>query len=128
MYEHIKEIEKIISFLNEVQSLFDEMQVKKSWCESKTQDLLHELELVHHTFNENGKLAKELADVRQDRRIAKNTIELLNPLVDWCDKYKNTINALKGVLGEMRKTKDKQTNRLYYKRADNSHEIIKNGG
>lgn len=119
-----KQVESILRFFDTVVGQYNEMIDTKDWCENKTQDLLHELELVPHSFNERGKMAKELSEVRQKRRSAKDGIEMLNPLVDWCGKHKSSIDALTRVLGEMRKTCEKQANRLYYKRADGSHEII----
>lgn len=97
---------------------------QQTWCENKTQDILHELELVPHTFNERGKLAKELTEVRQKRRVAKDAIELLEPLIRWAADHKKSIDALTKVLGDMRKIDNRRENRLYYKRADGNHEVI----
>lgn len=119
-----KQVEGILDFFIESVERHNEMLITKGWCESKTQDLLHELELVPHSFNERGRIAKELSEVRQKRREAKNLIEMLSPLVDWYEHQQSSVNALKRVLGEMRKAADRQANRLYYKRADDSHEII----
>lgn len=122
-----KQVESVLGFFNDAVSKYNAMCELKTWCEDKTQDILHELELVQHTHNERGRLAKELAEVRRKRRDAKDTIEVLDPLIQWVGNHKKEMDALTKVLGEMRRADNRRENRLYYKRAEGNHEIIGGG-
>lgn len=119
-------VECILSFINAAIKEREMHLGIVKYCEDKTQDIMHELELVDHTYHERAKLAQELAEVRQQRRVSKNICEILAPLVTWCEKEQSAINGLKRVLGDMRKIDERRDNRLYYKRADGNHEIIGN--
>ena len=118
-------IDEILKFLESAVKERDAHYTTMHWCEDKTQDIMHELELLPNNYHERARLATELAEVRQRRRAAKDMYERLTPLVEWCDKQRAAVNALTRVLGEMRKIDEKQANRLYYKRADGNHEIIR---
>lgn len=120
----IKQLEDTLGFFASVATTYNAACELKQWCEDKTQDLLHELELVQHTHHERGKIAQEIATVRQKRRQAKDTIEILDPLFHWTTNHIKEIEGLKRALGDMRKTDARHTNRLYYRRADGDHEII----
>lgn len=118
-------IDEILKFLESAVKERDSHYTTMRWCEDKTQDIMHELELLPNNYHERAKLATELAEVRQQRRAAKDMYERLTPLAEWYEKQRTAINALTRVLGEMRKIDEKQANRLYYKRADGSHEVIR---
>lgn len=123
--EATKWVEDVLAVLKQAASNHKDAMEAEKWCDDKTQDLLHELELVPHTYHECSGIAKELAAVRRKRRQAKDAHELLGPLVKWIGAQKTAIDALTRVLGEMRKIDEKRDNRLYYRRADGSHEIIR---
>ncbi len=110
---------------NQAQQEYAEASNELKYCEDKTQDIIHELELVKHTYAERGRLTDELIEIRKRRRIAKNATELLLPLTTWFLNQQKSCNALRNVLGDMRKIETKHANRLYYKRADDKGEIIK---
>lgn len=60
----------------------------------ETQDILHRLELnddKHHTV---AALGKKLREVRRRRRVAKETVELLTPVVEWADENKKLLTGL----------------------------------
>lgn len=85
----------------------------KTEAEKRTQDILHDLELNDHTYNETAKLAKELRTVRQERRCAKDTGELLEPVVLYVNGNQAAIKTLERLLGEVRKVRAGHTNRYY---------------
>lgn len=117
-------VEDVIRFFQEaVKEYHHSLSIVKH-CEDKTQDIMHELELVDHTYHERAKLAQELAEVRQQRRAAKDMCEILSPLATWYEKQQTAVSALTRVLGEMRKIDERRNNRLYYKRAGGNHEVI----
>lgn len=123
--ELTKWVEDVLAGLKRAEEAHKEAMAAEKWCDDKTQDLLHELELVPHTYHERSGIAKELASVRRQRRKAKDAHELLGPLVKWIGAQKSAIDAMTRVLGEMRKIDEKRDNRLYYRRADGNHEIIR---
>lgn len=56
------------------------------------------------SYHTGAKLARILETVRQERRQAKEEIELLSPLLRWIEENRSIIKALERMLGEMRKT------------------------
>lgn len=118
-----KDLETVWSIFEDAESHYRRAQEEITYCDKKQQDLLHEMELVDHTYHEVGKLAKELIDIRRRRRTAKNTLDLLEPLVQWRKEQGNqaSLNRLSIVLGKMRKTEEKQKNQVYYRRADDGN-------
>ena len=124
-----KDVENILKIIG--QATPDFQYANDVWrdCDEETQDILHDLEIVPHTHNERGHLAKRLAEVRKIRRNAKDDAETLAPLVDWADKNTTAINQLKETLGAMRKRDALHTNRVYFRRTgDNKGEMIVGSG
>lgn len=83
------------------------------YCNKRQEDILHEIELGssnHHTL---GKLARELRDIRIRRRIAKNTISIVKPILQWCENYGNPKNRLFNAIGETRRI-DKELRETTY--------------
>lgn len=107
-------LERILDGFKAAEDEYSSAQAEQKWCDERTQDLLHDLELNHHSYHERGKIATELVTIRQRRRIAKDKIELLLPLCAWMTNNTKSINQLKGVLGDMRKIDVKIKNRLYW--------------
>ena len=84
-----------------------------------TQDIMHCLEFEEHTYHEFAQLSKELAEIRKQRRMAKDTIAVLKPVLDWADKNTAVIRELEGLLGVVRKNEQKLNNRLYTPKTNN---------
>jgi stage III sporulation protein SpoIIIAA len=120
----VKDIESILRLLNAIEPYYNDAMAEQTYTEQKTQDLLHELELLDLSHNKRGWVATELAVMRRRRRCAKNTIEVIGPMVDWLYRNGKAISDLKSVLGKMRQTEEKQASRVYYKRADGKNEMI----
>lgn len=122
-----KDVESIIHVFNEALFQFNMAESELEYCDKKTQDILHELELVHHTYHETARLSIELSDIRKRRRAAKEAIDLLKPLVLWKEEESQgnkALSKLSGILGTMRKTEEKQKNAVYYYRADDVGTMI----
>lgn len=70
-----------------------------------TQDYLHKLELDGLDYKERAKVATSLAKCRQARREYKDTVEILEPLVQFLesDKGKNLLNLMREALGKTKK-------------------------
>lgn len=119
----------IAAFLKFLKDASAELEVSKrevDYCERKTQDMLHELELIESmTYHERAHLSTDLVDIRRRRRAAKDMIELLTPIVEWRNDAKLIWDKLERVLGSIRKIEDRQKNRVYWKRADDKGGFIK---
>lgn len=83
-----------------------------------TQDYLHKLELEDLNYAERAKLATKLQQCRQMRRVYKDTVEVLDPLVKWLnsDRGKSLYNLLREVLGKTRRAEECMEKRAYYPR------------
>lgn len=105
--------------------MFDDAIKDYQWNDEKvadmdrlTQDYLHKLELDGLKYEERAKVATQLAKCRQERREHKDTVMILEPLVQYLssDKGRQLSNLLKEVLGKTRKAEEKMENRVYYPR------------
>lgn len=80
-----------------------------------TQDYLHRLELENLDYRERAKVATQLAKCRQLRRASKDTVEILEPFIEFIesDKGKQTMNLMREALGKTRKVEKYMENRTY---------------
>lgn len=87
-----------------------------------TQDYLHKLELEKMDYKERAKIATQLSRCRQKRRECKDTVEILEPLVQFLDtdKGKTLFNLMREVLGKTRKVEERMETRIYVPRVLNS--------
>lgn len=80
-----------------------------------TQDYLHQLELDRLDYYERAKVATQLAQCRQLRRISKDTVEVLEPLITFFDseKGRGMMNLMHETLGKTRKVEERMKTRTY---------------
>ena len=80
-----------------------------------TQDYLHQLELGGLDYRERAKVATKLSQCRKVRRISKDTVEILEPLMEFLqsEKGKGTLNLMREVLGKTRKVEERMETRTY---------------
>ena len=80
-----------------------------------TQDYLHKLELNCPDYKERAKIATQLAHCRQERRLCKDTVQTLDPLIQFLDseKGKNLLNLMREALGKTRKIEENMKLRTY---------------
>ena len=111
--------------LSEVCDLLEGAQKDYTWnrdmigiMDKLTQDYLHSLELDDLDYAGRAKIATKLALCRIERREHKDTVMILEPLVQYLDseKGKQLFNLLREVLGRTRKTEERMKNRVYYPR------------
>lgn len=83
-----------------------------------TQDYLHELELNGLDYRGRAKVATQLRNCRQLRRASKDTVEVLEPLMEFInsDKGKNLLNLLRETLGKTRRAEQYMETRSYRRR------------
>lgn len=105
--------------------MFDNAVKDYEWSKDKieeanllTQDYLHSLELDGLKYDERAKLATQLAKCRQERRAHKDTVMILEPLVQYLgtEKGKQLVNLLREVLGKTRRVEEQMKSRVYYPR------------
>lgn len=109
-----------LDYLQKCQEQYNIVRGELEQADNETQDLLHSLELEDNTYYEKARIAKVLGEVRRNRRSAKDSEMILQPLIDWMSIQKNAeaINALKRLLGDMRKLEKKTDSRWYKYRTD----------
>ena len=83
-----------------------------------TQDYLHKLELDGLDYKERAKVATQLMKCRQSRRECKDTIEVLEPLMQflYSDRGKSLYNQFRETLGKTRKVEERMETRTYIPR------------
>lgn len=84
--------------------------------DKRQQDLLHAIEFGD--YNERRKLATQLAAVRRERRIHKDTMAVLQPMYDLLgtDAGKKFTNQLTQTLGSTRKAEQYLETKRYFPR------------
>lgn len=119
MYEYSKAIE---IFLKMLKTAEDENRVSRdnvAYADKLLQDLLHKLELEDLKYTERAKLATELKKSRKNRRIAKDTIDITEPILAWLADNKKAVEQLKQLLGRVRKINEARVDRKYNPRVMN---------
>lgn len=81
----------------------------------QTQDYLHKLELEDLDYSERAKVATALRNCRRLRRMSKDTVEVLEPFINFLntDKGRNLINLTNEVLGQTRIVEERMKTRTY---------------
>ena len=80
-----------------------------------TRDYLHKLELGGLDYKGRAKIATKLTQCRKLRRMSKDTIEVLEPFINFLEseKGKNMMNLMRDALGKTRKVEERMANRSY---------------
>lgn len=124
----MKRSEKLSEFLNficQVKPEYDYYLDVQADAEAKILDLLHEIELVPHSAFDMVKIYKQLRESRKQRRLAKDSIRELTPLVTWVEDNKKEIEAPKRTLGDVRKVEKMEDVRIYLYRTEIVAETLK---
>lgn len=81
--------------------------------ETKTQDILHMIELDGLNYKERAKLATQLQEIRKVRRKYKDEVEELEEIVRFKREHENFLKLLRDLLGRQRKIEKIHGNRYY---------------
>lgn len=119
-----KELEEVINFFIQTTEDLNNSMANESLHDYETQDILHKLELEDVSYHDTAKLGKALVKVRENRRNAKDSVELNTPLADWIKTHSDVLKSLHKVLGETRKIENKQNRRMYIPRTKIVEEVI----
>ena len=120
----LSDLAGMIDILQEATKQHTKAVNELSFCNRRQEDILHMIELSDITKRELNKLAKELQDVRRRRRIAKNTIAILTPILDWKDKNSAAYLKLTAAIGKFRKMDEELKAAKYHMKATEDEEII----
>jgi len=108
-------------------SRYESDKIRYEQLEQEMQDVLHFIEMSENKNANSGfKLYKQLADIRRERRICKNEIELLQPVYS---NFKETdlLNILTRVQGNCKNIKQQIDGRGYTVRTDVLKTFIEKG-
>ena len=119
-----KELEDTINFFIQTTEDYQNNTENESLHDYETQDILHKLELEDVSYHDTAKLGKALMKVRENRRKAKDSVELNAPLAEWIQSHSDVLKSLQKILGETRKIEDKQRRRMYVPRTKIVEEVI----
>ena len=108
-------ISDFCSMVTEVVQDYEWNKTEVNRLDRLTQDYLHKLELDNLDYRERAKVATQLTKCRQLRRASKDTVEILEPFVEFIesDKGKQTMNLMREALGKTRKVERYMENRTY---------------
>lgn len=70
------------------------------------------------SYHEYAKLSIELLKIRQERRKAKDTVMILEPIVNYLEQNKSMIDSLSQLLGKVRKEEKRLENRFYLPKSE----------
>ena len=108
-------ISNFCTMVAEVKSDYEWNKTEVNRLDRLTQDYLHQLELNGLNYKERAKVATQLTKCRQLRRASKDTVEILEPFVEFIEseKGKQAMNFMKEALGKTRKVETYMKNRTY---------------
>ena len=105
--EYIKQISNIY---DNMQKEYKNLSTENSKTDLMMQDILHKIEFENFNACEGYKLAKQIKDVRAERRQYKNELEAMQSLMD---SIKPTIKTIKKVEGKVIEIERKQKAKTY---------------
>ena len=108
-----KGIELFLDYIRETEQQYRMALAGEQEANDATQDLLHALELEEHDAEGYARLAQRLREVRQARRLAKDSISQALPVVEWAEENRQTIKGLERLLGAVRKEEKHAEGRIY---------------
>lgn len=111
-------IESFLNFIRDAEELYKTSYDKVNELDKLTQDYLHDIELGDFDYRGRAKIATKLKETRQARRKYKDITVTLQPVKEWVQLHKGTINELQQLLGKVRKEEKALTNRIYIRKVD----------
>lgn len=125
------DLDALINSVNDLQdliSLYTMCEEQVEYEQQITQDLLHAIEFSSDC-KERYKYSTQLHYNRQRRRIYKNAMVILRPIVEFIQKEENVkvMNKLSNILGEARKIKSHSEDKSYSPRILTELGVFSNG-
>lgn len=111
-------IEAFLNFLRSSEELYKVSYDKVNEMDKLTQDYLHDIELGDFDYKGRAKIATKLKETRKARRKYKDITVPLEPVKEWVQLHRGTINELQQLLGKVRKEEKALNNRIYIRKVD----------
>lgn len=93
-------------------------------CESRQQDILHEIEFSMLSRKQRDLLAKELKNVRIERRNAKMLLELVEPFSHLVKSKSSSATFMASLGTKVKNIMNEQEARVYSPKSDNANLVI----
>lgn len=121
-----KQLAKIRKFFTALDKDYEWAYEQVGLKDKEKCDIEHELELSDMPYREACKWGTKLRNVLKERRVSKDTVELLEPLHEFVesDVYRSFFKGLETLQGQIRKVEDKLGNRAYRARVRDDLSII----
>ena len=119
------EISRFLDFMRSCEETNRLAAIAEIDMDSRTQDILHHMELVENSQYDYICQGFTLKDIRQKRRRAKDRKDITQPICAWSHENKKTIQELEKLLGTVRKAEKRTENRYYCDRTDVVKNILK---
>lgn len=109
-------IENFLSFCRECVDANRRAAIAEMDADNKMQDILHRIELGENYPEDYITMGIAQANIRKERRVAKDVVKITYPIVQWVNKNQKTINELEKLLGDVRKAEKNTVGRMYSNR------------
>lgn len=115
--EVVEAIDKVAAFIQT--SVGEEASIKAAIkrCEDRQQDILHEFEFSILSRKQRDILAKELKDIRVERRNAKNLLELIEPFTHLAKSKSASAAFMSSLATKVKGIMKEQDSRVYAPKA-----------
>lgn len=110
------EIEKFLRFCRQCVDTNRRAAIAEIDADNKMQDILHRIELGENYPEDYITMGIAQANIRKERRVAKDVVKITYPIVQWVNKNQKTINELEKLLGDVRKEEKGTVGRKYSNR------------
>ena len=100
----------------------------EEFCNSKIQDLMHELELDDDlTYHDQAKIARKIKEVREERREIKDFRIESEALVAWAKRFPSAVKELRDAINATCTSNRKMSVREYAQRTSVIEEVFGKG-
>lgn len=127
-----QKISDFLKFLSQATSDYSFSKQEVGRLEQLTQDYLHKLELQEGNYHERARVAAAIRRCRLERRIHKDRIAVLEPVVQCMttDRGKMMVSQLQQMLGDVRKEERATKDRHYVPRvlSQEEYEYVRKTG
>lgn len=113
---HSKDLETFLNLFRSTEEQYNIHYDNVNKCDKEQQNILHDFEFPKPNYKERGKLGTQLTNLRDERRVSKDSVELTKDIVQFCKDNKAFIDKLKRLLGDLRKKENELENRVYRRR------------
>lgn len=115
--QNFSALSDFVKVMDNAEKVYNQLFERVGELDRETNDMLHDFEFDKFYRTEGHRKARRLQAIRQERRAAKNTMELLYPLKEFARNNRNLKHSVKRVLGEIEKVANEQESRVYTARA-----------